>query len=174
MKIINKLKIFSLFILMSCFSQADVIIDVTAKLIDPACTIRSKDNSKPLQINFGSLNPELINTPNSTRDFSIYISGCDSTNLAIIVTPKTNGAMSYNGRNILSTNTSGLGIDLKQVNGTSVRDLEISKLQRIYPVKNSSTESRLDLKAQLVNVGAIGDLALGQFSTSATFTVTYN
>lgn len=177
MNIINNMKILplSMIFLIPSWSQADILIEVSATLLEPTCNIRSENNNSPLKINFGTLNPELISTTEVIRDFSIYIFGCNiDRNLDIVINPKVNGSIVYKGINILGTNISGLGIDLKQTNAGTIRDLEVNKRQRIYPTKLSTSETRLDLRAQLVSAVPINELDLGRFGTSATFTVTYN
>ncbi|MEQ4672509.1 type 1 fimbrial protein, partial [Providencia manganoxydans] len=80
----------------------------------------------------------------------------------------------YNGKNILATSTDGLGIDFKEVTGGTVRPLEMSKKQRIYPERVDETLYRMDLQAQLVNAVPINQLAPGKFTSTVTLSVTYN
>lgn len=156
-------------------SHADVLIDVTATMVDPACSIRSEDSSSPLKIGFGTLNPEALNKSTAVKDFSLYISGCNfSNNLAIVLNPKGGGTLLYNGNNILATSTKGLGIDFKEVTGGTIRALEMSKTQRIYPERVNTTLYRMDLQAQLVSAVPTNQLEPGKFTSTVTLSVTYN
>ncbi|WP_300004074.1 fimbrial protein [uncultured Cedecea sp.] len=177
MKILNKMKKpLGLFLLFASLeSHADVFIEVTATMVSPACNIRSENSESPLKIGFGTLNPENLNTTSSAKDFSIYISGCDfSKALAIVLNPKGGSTLLYNGKNILATSTDGLGIDFKEVTGGTVRALEVSKKQRIYPEQVDATLYRMDLQAQLVSAEPVNQLELGKFTSIVTFSVTYN
>lgn len=156
-------------------SSADVLVEVTATMVDPACNIRSENSSSPLKIGFGALNPEALNKSAAVKDFSLYISGCNFNNsLAIVLNPKGGSTLLYNGKNILATSTDGLGIDFKEVTGGTVRALEMSKKQRIYPERVDATLYRMDLQAQLVNAVPINQLELGKFTSTVTLAVTYN
>ncbi|AUU36344.1 MULTISPECIES: fimbrial protein [Proteus] len=156
-------------------SSADVLVEVTASMVDPACNIRSENSSSPLKIGFGTLNPESLSKSTAVKDFSLYISGCNFNNsLAIMLNPKGRSTLLYNGKNILATSIDGLGIDFKEVTGGTVRALEMSKKQQIYPERVNSTLYRMDLQAQLVNAVPINQLTLGKFTSTVTLAVTYN
>lgn len=177
MTILNKMKKpFGLLLLFTSLeSQADVLVDVTATMVDQACNIRSENSSSPLKIGFGTLNLEALNKSVAVKDFSLYISGCNFSNsLAIVLTPKGGNTLLYNGKNILSTSTEGLGIDFKEVTGGTVRALEVSKKQRIYPERINATLYRMGLQAQLVSAVPINQLELGTFTSTVTLSVTYN
>lgn len=177
MTILNKMKKpLGLLLLFSALeSHADVLVDVTATMVDPACNILSENSSSPLKIGFGTLNPEALNKSAAVKDFSLYISGCNFNNsLAIVLNPKGGNTLLYNGKNILSTSTNGLGIDFKEVTGGTVRALEVSKTQRIYPEQVDAMLYRMDLQAQLVSTVPINQLELGKFNSTVTLSVTYN
>lgn len=176
MKILNKIKLLlglcTSFV--SLFCHGDVLINVSATMISPACNIRSENNSSPLKINFNTLNPEELNTSISTRNFPVYITGCDfSKNLAIILNPKGTNTLLYNGKKILATNIDGLGIKFNEITGGTTRSLEMNQTQRIYPERINSALYRMDLQAQLVNSIPITQLQLGKFTSSVTIAVTY-
>ncbi|AFH94312.1 MULTISPECIES: fimbrial protein [Providencia] len=174
---LNKLKqpLGLLLLLTVLESHADVLVDVTATMVDPACNIRSENSSSPLKIGFGTLNPNSLNTSAAVNDFSLYITGCNFNNtLAIVLSPKGGSSVLYNGKNILATSINGLGIDFKEVTGGTVRALEVSKKQRIYPERVDATLYRMDLQAQLVSTVPINQLALGKFTSTVTLSVTYH
>ncbi len=175
--ILNKMKapLGLLLLFVALESHADVLVDITATMVDPACNIRSENSSSPLKISFGTLNPEALSKSTAIKDFSLYISGCNfSKSLAIVLNPKGGGTLLYNGKNILATTTGGLGIDFKEVTGGTVRALEVSKKQLIYPEQIDATLYRMDLQAQLVSAVPINQLELGKFTSTVTLSVTYN
>lgn len=177
MNIFNKMKTqLGLLLLFSVLeSHADVLLDVTATMVDPACNLRSENSSSPLKIGFGTLNPEALNKSDTVKDFSLYISDCNFNNsLAIMLSPKGGNTLIYKGKNILATSADGLGIDFKEVTGGTVRELEVSKKQRIYPIRVDATLYRMDLQAHLVNTVPINQLGLGKFTSAVTLSVTYN
>ncbi len=177
MTIFNKMKtpLGLLLLFVALESHADVLVDITATMVDPACNIRSENSSSPLKISFGTLNPEALSKSTAIKDFSLYISGCNfSKSLAIVLNPKEGNTLLYNGKKILATSTVGLGIDFKEVTSGTVRALEVNKTQRIYPERVDATLYRMDLQAQLVNAVPISQLELGKFTSTITFSVTYN
>lgn len=177
MTILNKMKtpLGLLLLFFALESHADVLVDITATIVDPACNIRSENSSSPLKIGFGTLNPESLNKSAVVKDFSLYISDCNfSKSLAIVLNPKGGNTLLYNGKNILATSTGGLGIDFKEVTGGTVRALEVNKTQRIYPERIDATLYRMDLQAQLVSAVPITLLELGKFTSTITLSVTYN
>ncbi|OAT38671.1 fimbrial protein [Proteus myxofaciens] len=155
-------------------SHADVLIDVTATMVEPVCNVRSENSSSPLKIGFNSVNIASLSQSAIVKDFSLYISDCNFNNtLAVMMTSKSGSTLLYNGKNILATSTDGLGIDFNEVTGGTVRPLEMNKNQRIYPERVDETLYRLDLQAQLVSTLPINELALGKFTSTVTFSVTY-
>lgn len=177
MKMFNVIKTTSqlLLLLASSLSQADVLIDVTATMVEPACNIRSENSSSPLNINFGTLNIDKLNTPDSVKGFSLYLTGCNfSKTLAIVLNPKGSSTLDYNGKNILSTNTEGLGIDFNDATGGgAARSLEVSQKQRIDPERINDTEYRMDIQAQLVSAIEPSELKPGKFTATVSILVTY-
>ncbi|EKT55338.1 fimbrial protein [Providencia burhodogranariea] len=176
MKIINQLNrsCLLLFLLQPLFSYADVLLDVTATMIEPTCDIRSENNSSPLKISFGTLNIDDVNKSKAVNNFPLYITGCNlNKNLAIILSPKGMGTLLYNGKKILATSISGLGIDFNEVTGGNVRSLDVSKKQRIYPENISSSQSKIDLQAKLVSTVPVNQLEAGKFTSTMTIAVTY-
>lgn len=155
-------------------SNADVLIDVTATMVDPACNIRSEDSASPLNISFGTLNPESIGKPEASRSFSLYITECNfMKTLGIVLNPKGVSALPYQGKNILATNITGLGIDFQETTGGKSRPLEMGKNQRIYPERLNENEYRMELLAQLVSTVPVAQLETGKFSSTVTIVVTY-
>lgn len=156
------------------FSYADVLIDVTATMVDPACNIRSENSASPLNINFKTLNPESLGKPEASQSFSLYITGCNFTKtLGIVLNSKGVSVLPYQGKNILATTTAGLGIDLQETTGGKSRPLEMGKNQRIYPERLNDNEYRMELLAQLVNTVPVTQLEMGKFSSVVTIAVTY-
>lgn len=177
MKLINKIKksFWPFLLLAPMWSQADVLINVTASVISPACDIRSENNTAPLKINFGTINPETLNDTTVIEDFSLYLSECDfNRNLAIIFSPKGSGSLMYKGKNILATGIDGLGVDFTDVTGGITRAIEVGKKQRISPQQVNSTLYRIDLKAQLVSAVPTKELKPGRFSSTVTLLVMYD
>lgn len=177
MKLINRLTILacSVLLLISTWSQADVAINVSASLIAPACSVRSENNNSPLKINFGTINPEELNTSTISKDFILYISDCNfSKNLAVILNPKSGSTLLYQGRNILATTIDGLGIDFTEISGGTNYSLEVSKKQRIFPQRVDDDLYRMDLKAQLVSAVPVKELKSGKFTSTVTFLVIYD
>ncbi|HEM8292659.1 TPA: fimbrial protein [Providencia rettgeri] len=177
MTMLNQMKK-SLGLLLLCTvleSHADVLIDVTATMVDPACNIRSENSSSPLAIDFNIINSSELNKSAVVKDFSLYISDCNfSKSLAMVLNPKGGSTLSYNGKNILATSIDGLGIDFTEVTGGTIRALEMNKKQRIYPERVNATLYRMDLQAQLVSAVPIKQLELGEFTSTVTLSVTYN
>ncbi|HBO22403.1 MAG TPA: fimbrial protein [Providencia sp.] len=156
-------------------SHADVLVDVTATMVVPACNIRSENSSSPLKIGFNRVNLENLNNTEVVKDFSLYISGCNFSNeLAILLNPKEGSTLLYNGKNILATSTKGLGIDFKDITGETVRPLEMGKKQRIYPERIEATLYRMSIQAQLVSAIPVNQLEQGKFTSTVTLSVTYN
>lgn len=91
MTMLNQMKK-SLGLLLLCTvleSHADVLIDVTATMVDPACNIRSENSSSPLAIDFNIINSSELNKSAVVKDFSLYISDCNfSKSLAMVLNPK--------------------------------------------------------------------------------------
>lgn len=155
-------------------THADVLIDVTATMVDPACNIRSEDSSSPLNVNFRALNPEMVGKPASSQSFSLYITECNFTKtLGVVLNPKGVSSLPYQGKNILATSTEGLGIDLQETTGGKSRPLEVGKNQRIYPERLNDSEYRMDILAQLVNTIPTAELKKGKFSSTVTIAITY-
>lgn len=177
MKIPSKIKVpfWWCLLIIPLGSHADVLVEVSATMVDPTCNIRTENSSSPLKIGFGTLNPEDLNKSTAVKDFSLYISDCNFSNrLAIVLNPKGGNTLVYNGKNILATSTEGLGIDFKEMTGGTVRELEVSKKQRIYPVRIDATLYRIDLQAQLVSAVPVNQLEQGKFTSTVTLSVTYN
>ncbi|WP_249718702.1 fimbrial protein [Proteus faecis] len=176
MNIVKKMnKVLWLFFLFTpCFSYADVRLEVTATMINPACNIRSENNSSPLKIGFGSINPKSLKNADTSKNFSLYLSNCNFGNeLAIVLNPKGYNTLNYQGRNILATSIEGLGVDFSNVTDDSARSIEISKKERISPKKISSDLYKVDLKAELVNTIPVNELELGKFASTITVAVVY-
>lgn len=173
----HKIKIsLGLFFLLSPIcGYSDVLINVSATMIAPACDIRSENSSSPLEIGFNTVNTASLDSEPQIKNFSLYISGCEfNRDLAIVMNPKGHKSILHDGKNILSTSIEGLGIDFKEVTGGAVRELEMDKKQRIYPERLDSSNYRVDLQAQLVSAIPLEELKPGRFSSSMTLSVTYN
>ncbi len=176
MKTINKLikLFFQILLFVPLIGQADVFVEVTATMIPPTCNIRSEDNSSPLKVSFGTHNIDNLDTLVVNKDFPLYITGCDfSRELAVILNPKGYSTFIYNGRLILATSTEGLGVNINDVTGGTVRALEVNQIQRIYPEKIDTAEYRVDLQAQLVNTLPVNQLVAGPFTSTMMILVTY-
>ncbi|EEG83316.1 fimbrial protein [Proteus sp. G2665] len=155
-------------------SVADVLVEVSATMVTPACDIRSEDSSAPLKINFGTLNVDELYQSEVNHDFTLYLTGCDfNKTLALLLTPKGSSTLEYNGKKILGTSISGLGIDFKDITGGSIRPLDVGQTQRISPESVDAMQSRLNLRAQLVSAVPKSKLTLGAFSSTLTIAVTY-
>lgn len=162
-------------LLLTSMGQADVLVDVTATMISPACDIRSEDSSSPLKISFGIIKIDNLSDLSVMQNFPLYISGCHiNKDLAIMLEPKNDGSLVYNGKAILATSTDGLGIDISDITGGKVRSLNVGIKQLVYPEKIDATQYRMDLQAQLVNTVPVSQLAVGKFTSSMMVLVTYN
>ena len=146
MNTINWLSKFVLcFLFLPFMSKSDVLIDVSATLVDPACHLRSEDNSTPLKINFG-----VINIPHNSDDisqshiFPLYLTGCNwNKSLGIMINPKNSNTMVYQGKSILSTSTDGLGININNITGGVAHPLEVNQIQQIFPEQIDATLQRI-------------------------------
>ena len=177
MKQINKIRKYwwGLLIFISPVVNGDVFVDVVATMVDPACHVRSENNDSPLQINFGVV--EINGAPgvSLTKDFPVYISGCNGgKGLSILLNPKGYGTQEYSGKQILSTSTKGLGVNLYDVTGGKTDSLGLNQLQPINPELISETEHRINLQAQLVNTLPVSQLSVGKFTSAMMISVTYN
>ncbi len=172
-KMKNLLGVALLFISLVC--NADIFINISATMVEPVCNIRSENGSAPLKIGFDTLTISSLTKSPVVKDFSLYISDCNFNNtLAIVLNPKGGSTLLYKGKNILATSTDGLGIDINEVTGGTIRSLETSKKHKINPERINSTLYRVDLQAQLVNTVPINKLKLGKFNSIVTISVTYN
>lgn len=172
-KIKNCLGLFTL--LMPLFSQADVLVNVSATMVTPACNIRSENSSAPLNINFDLVNVDELGSEKASETFSLYLSDCDfNRNLAILLSPKGLGALSYNGKKVAATSLYGLGIDFNDITGGGERSLNVEQTQRITPEQVTVSEARIDLQARLVNAVPINQLESGRFTSTVTISVTYD
>lgn len=179
MKLINRLTTYLwCLLLLASMGQADVLVDVTATMISPACDIRSEDSSSPLKISFGIIkidNLSDLSVMSVMQNFPLYISGCHiNKDLAIMLESKNDGSLVYNGKTILATSTDGLGINISDVTGGNVRPLNVGIKQLVYPEKIDATQYRMDLQAQLVNTVPVSQLAVGKFTSTMMVLVTYN
>lgn len=156
-------------------TKADVLVDVTATMVAPACNIRSENASAPLLVDFGTLNVELLTQAPPIKKFSLYITDCDLTKtLAAVLNPKNMNTVTYEGRSILGTSTTGLGIDFSEVTGGTSRLLEFNKKMQIYPEKINASTSKIDLQTKLVSVVPINTLVLGKYTSSMIISIIYN
>ncbi|MEG0280254.1 MAG: fimbrial protein [Morganella sp. (in: enterobacteria)] len=156
-------------------SYADVVINVTAEMMTPACDIRSNNNSAPLNISFGSQNIDVVNKSTVFREFPLYLSNCDfRKNMAIVLTPNTGKSIDYNGKPVLETSISNLGINFNDITGGTVKSLEVGQSKRITPEKVNDTEYRIDLQADLVSIIPPEKLAPGKFTASMTVQIVYD
>ena len=177
MNIFNKLKLFSTIwvTFIPLLTKADVLVDVTATMVAPACNIRSENASAPLLIDFGTLNVELLTQSPPVTKFSLYITECDLTKtLAAVLNPKNMNTITYDGRGILGTSTTGLGIDFSEVTGGKNRLLEFNKKMQIYPEKINGTTSKIDLQTKLVSTVPVNTLTLGKYNSSMIISIIYN
>ncbi len=171
-KIIS-LTLCSLSLLFASISHSDVLINVSATMINPACVVSSIDGSSPLQIGFGNVNLDTFDKQTSEETFSINIDNCDLRKaLVILLSPKKEGTLLYEGKNVLATTTDGLGIKIDDIT-SGKRPLEMGLTQRIYP-RVSGNRGMIDLQAQLVRTVAAEKLELGRFTSAMTVLVTYN
>lgn len=169
------MKYLFLLVMLPVTTWADVIMEVTASMVAPACNVRSEDSASPLKIDFGIVNVKSLGSSGFFKVFPLYISGCNSIdNLSLIINPKGSGTLSYNGRRISGTNIDGLGVDLKEITGGIIRDININKKEHINPVKIDPSLYRIDLQAQLVNTIPAEKLKLGKFTSIITLSVTYD
>lgn len=77
-------------------SVADVLVEVSATMVTPACDIRSEDSSAPLKINFGTLNVDELYQSEVNHDFTLYLTGCDfNKTLALLLTPKGSSTLVF-------------------------------------------------------------------------------
>ncbi|MDR2225286.1 MAG: type 1 fimbrial protein [Providencia sp.] len=176
MSVLNLIQSFIyIFILVFPYSSfSDVLINVTSTMVDPACNIRSENGESSISINFGTLNVDVINKDNKNAEFSLYISDCNfNKNLSIIINPKGTETINYEGKKILATNISGLGIDFSEVTGGGSRYLEMNKAQIVHPERLNDTEYRVDLKTKLVSIIPTENLELGVFFSVVTITINY-
>lgn len=121
------------------------------------------------------LNPNALGENTGIKNISLYITECNfSNNLVIVLNSKGSNNLIYNGKNILSTSKSGLGINFSEVTGGIIRTLELSAKQRIYPERIEDTLYRIDLQAQLVNVIPANQLELGKFTSTITLSIIYD
>lgn len=161
-------------LLVPCVSHASVQLVVTATMTEPACNIRSKNNSSPLKIGFGSINPKSFENADTSKNFSLYLSSCNFGNeLAIVLNPQGYNTLNYQGRQVLATSIEGLGVDFSNVTDGSNRPIEVSKKERISPKKINNDLYRLDLQAKLVNTIPVNELELGKFTSTVTVSVVY-
>ncbi|ATG15191.1 TPA: fimbrial protein [Providencia alcalifaciens] len=177
MKQINKVKNYwcGLLLLISPIVYGDVLVNVAATMVDPACHVRSEDGSSPLQINFGVVEINGAPEVSLTKDFPVYISGCSGRKtLSVLLNPKGYGTEEYLGRHILSTSAKGLGIHFLDVTDGQAIPLELNQLQALTPQPISTTEHRIDLQAQLVNTRPLNQLPAGRFTSAMMISVTYN
>ncbi|MPW45426.1 fimbrial protein [Acinetobacter guerrae] len=158
----------------ACTTHADVLVNVTAQMISPACVLYSADQTSPLKLDFGNVQLKSVGEADSSKNFSLIIEGCDfAKDLSIVLSPKSSGVLLYNGRNILATTIDGLGIDLSVMNNNTIQALEVSKKQKITPTAIDGSKYGIQLKADLVSSVPLDQLKAGPFSSSVTITVTY-
>lgn len=156
-------------------SYADVIINVSADMVEPICDTRSNDSSAPLKINFGPQNIAALNKATAVQQFPLYLSNCNfNKNLAIMITPNTGKSLVYNGKKVLETSIANLGISFNDMTGGTAKSLSVGEALRLTPVKVSDTEYRIDLQADLVTPVEPEKLALGKFTASAVVQVVYD
>ncbi|ENU1226037.1 MULTISPECIES: fimbrial protein [Providencia] len=176
MNTINWLSKFILcFLCFSFIAKSDVLIDVSATLVDPACHLRSEDNSTPLKIHFGVINiPHNSDDISQSHTFPLYLTGCNwNKALGIMINPKNSNTMVYQGKNILSTDTDGLGININNITGGVAHPLEVNQIQQIFPEQIDATLQRIILQADLVSTLPASQLRAGKFSAIAMISVTY-
>ncbi|WP_265524477.1 fimbrial protein [Providencia rustigianii] len=177
MKRINRISLYlwGFLLLNSPAIYGDVLVDVTATMVDPACNLRGEDGNSPLQIHFGTIETHNLNEISLAKDFPVYISGCNGgKGLSILLNPKGYGTQEYSGKQILSTSTKGLGVNLYDVTGGKTDSLGLNQLQPINPELISETKHRINLQAQLVNTLPVSQLSVGKFTSAMMISVTYN
>ena len=155
-------------------TNADVLINISATMLAPACSITSTDGYDPIEVNFDIVNVEKLNISPPRKSFSIFISECDLTkSLAIVISPKANGSMMAKGRNILATSVEGLGISFSDITMDKDTSIDVGKKQQIYP-EILNNKGKIDIRSELINTKPINELPKGFFNASMSVLITYN
>ncbi|HID7804208.1 TPA: fimbrial protein [Proteus mirabilis] len=155
-------------------TNADVIVNVSAIMLAPACSISSSDGHNPIEINYDIVNIEKLNNSPPRKSFSLFISECDLTkSLAIVISPKANGSMMAKGRNILATSVEGLGISFSDITMDKNTAIDVGRKQQIYP-EILNNKGKVEIQSELVNIKPISELPKGLFSASMSVLITYN
>lgn len=173
----NKLALYlSCLLFISSIGMADVLIDVTASMVDPACDIRGENQQSTLKIDFGTI--ELSSGAAHLAPpyaFPIYLVGCNATrSLSILLDSKNSDVLDHQGQKILSTSTEGLGVQIDDMTDGAIRILEMNKTTPIFPKPMGDASQRVDLQATLVNTIPINQLVAGKFTATLMMLVTYN
>ncbi|MBJ9983887.1 fimbrial protein [Acinetobacter sp. S40] len=164
--------------MISTWGHADVLVNVTAQMLTPACNI-AMGTGKGSNIEFGRVQVEdLKKNQGPTQDFRIDITGCDFGNKAVglAMLPKVGSVVEYNSQSLLATTTDGLAIAFKdKVGGKSLRpdgsaqSINLTK----YTDISLSTTRFATLNAQLINTKPADELELGPFEAVITLLAQY-
>lgn len=169
----KKIGLFLFFI--SSLSYADILVEVTATMMAPMCTIRTIDGNTSTEVHYDNVNVERLENSEVVSNLSINISDCDfSRQLSILLSPKGGSTIIHDGQGLLSTSTKGLGIAFKDITSGNNHPIDVSKKELINPVLISTNLYRFDLEAKLINIIPASELVLGPFNSSMTILMDYH
>ncbi|MBK0063580.1 MULTISPECIES: fimbrial protein [unclassified Acinetobacter] len=165
-------------LLISTWGHADVLVNVTAQMLTPACNI-AMGMGKGSNVEFGRVQVEdLKKNLEPTQEFRIDITGCDFGNkvVGLAMLPKMGSVVEYNSQSLLTTTTDGLAISFKdKANGKSLKpdgSVQSINLTKYSDISLSKTRFAT-LKVQLINTKPVDELELGPFQAVITLLAQY-
>ncbi|HGN1920476.1 fimbrial protein [Providencia rettgeri] len=167
MNIARILTLLSLFI--STITQSDILINLEATLVRPACVITNENGDNELYINFSPVPVDRLTT--EIKTFGILIKQCDlSKNLQIYLSPKEGSTFNLDNETVLETSITGLGIRFSEENKSTA--INLLTWERIYPQINGDT-GRISLQSQLVTNQVPEVLEPGPFRAALSVMIDY-
>lgn len=152
-------------LLLSVCVHADVIINVSALIVKPACKVAGDGMQDQLEVSFGELPLASVNTTEAQKDINLKITclgGIPSNGkLNMYLRPTAYGAL---GDNVLGTSMERLGIELL------VASQKANFSQWLPVVVTRSGD--MTLTARLVSAD-LPSLSGGEFEASANMIMTY-
>ncbi|MGL5385899.1 MAG: fimbrial protein [Enterobacterales bacterium] len=149
----------------SAFSHADVLVNISAIIIKPACEVTGDGQNGELEVRFGELPLASVNTADAQKDIALKFSCVDGIpsngKLRMYLRPSSFGAL---GSNILGTSMEGLGIEMLVAS-------QKANFSQWVPV-TVTTAGEMMLTAKLV-AADLPSLSGGEFTASANMMMTY-
>jgi type 1 fimbria pilin len=152
-------------LLWNAFGHADVLVNVSAIIIKPACEVTGDGQNGELEVRFGELPLATVNTAEAQKDIALKFTCADGIpsngKLRMYLRPSSFGAL---GSNILATSMEGLGIEMR----VATQKADFSQWLPVVVTR----AGEMALTAKLV-AADLPSLSGGEFTASANMMMTY-